>query len=364
MTTMNRPLALQRLAGIWLLALVFCLSSIAGFAEPFGVRYTLEGFLDKHDTIFVLHTEDGRVFELIIDAKDAKSLLGERVKLEGKAHRGDDIATIKVQKIAACPAPEQPVPPIEYADYQKPARLLSASDEQVVIQDVRWGIGQDPATTTLKARHTWENVTIRPEMLDDAYFVLKPFFPELIAAHSLFVFSFKPGGMTSASGEQAQALALTIEAYKKLGQSYGLIKCFKKNFDIVWNLTTWANYATLNVRYNTSKDKQLLFYPLKITREQKLALLRETIKQACVNRKGEYYHTTRNNCTNNLVMLLNSVLPAGLRTKLWTIPGMVYNFKATMPISVGKMLRKKGLIGEPLPAVTPKNFTTEIPVRK
>ena len=60
-------------------------------------------------------------------------------------------------------------------------------------------------------------------------------------------------------------------------------------------------------------------------------------------------------------MLLNRVLPESQRINLWWIPSMVYNLKATMPISVPKMLMKRGLLGEPLPEVNASNFKNVFP---
>ncbi|HMM61273.1 MAG TPA: DUF4105 domain-containing protein, partial [Candidatus Rifleibacterium sp.] len=83
-------------------------------------------------------------------------------------------------------------------------------------------------------------------------------------------------------------------------------------------------------------------------------LLLESVRQAGVNRSGEFYHTTRNNCTNNLLVLMNKVGDKKLR--FWTIPSMIYNVRATMPTMVPKYLQGKGLIGKELPAVTAENF--------
>ncbi|MBF0500848.1 MAG: DUF4105 domain-containing protein [Candidatus Riflebacteria bacterium] len=330
------------------------------YAEPYGVSYTLEGFIEKTEGVYVLTTEDGRVFSLIIDAKNADSLLEHRVKIDGKAHRGDEIDTIKVEKIVDCPAPENPILPEEHAYYQRPVTILETTPDSFKVKDVRWSICQDPATSTLLAKHEWETAVIKPELVENVYFTLKPFFPKFVAGHSMLVCTFKSGGFVTTTGKEAQALAVSIEAYKKVGQSYGLIKCMKKNFDIVWNLVTWANYATLNVKFNLNKDTSLYLYPVKLSQEQKVQLVREMVIQAGVNRQGEYYHTTRNNCTNNLVMLLNKVLPAERQIKLWTIPGMVYNFRATMPVLVVKKLTSLGLLGEALPVVDPTHFTTDI----
>ncbi len=341
---------------LWLMVLMLCGTL---HAEPWAVRYTLEGILTIQENVPTLRTEDGRVFTLIVDRDKAREMEGKTVHIEGKAHKADDVETIKVQDIKVIPDYEFPAPKVEHADYQKPATMLSQTADQIVIKDVRWGIQQDPATSTVKAKHEWETVTIKPDLVSKGYFVLKPFAPKFIAAHSLFVFTFKPGGMVSKTGKESKAIALTIEAYKKVGQTYGLIKTMKKVFDIVWNLTTWDNYMTLTTKFNTG-DTELFVYPMTLNREQTKALLMETLKQACVNRQGEYYHTIHNNCTNNLVILANRVLPKEKQIRLWAIPSMIYNYKATMPLSLGKKLRKKELIGDALPKITAQNMISDL----
>ena len=86
------------------------------------------------------------------------------------------------------------------------------------------------------------------------------------------------------------------------------------------------------------------------------ALISETILQATVNRQGEYYNTVTNNCTNNLIVLLNRVLPEVQRVNMWWLPSMVYNMQATTPVVVPKMLMKRGLLCEVLPEVNGSNF--------
>lgn len=345
---------------LWLALIMPCSLMLAPVqAEPWGVRYTLNGILTIQEGVPTLRTDDGRVFTLLVDRDQAKAMEGKTVQIEGKAHKSDDVDIIKVKEIKVIPDHEFPAPPVEHADYQKPAKILSQKADEIVIKDVRWGIQQDPATSTLKAKHEWETVTIKPDLVENGYFVVKPFAPKFLAAHTLFVFTFKPGGMVSKTGKESKAIALTIEAYKKVGQTYGLIKTMKKVFDIVWNLVTWENYMTLTTKFNTG-DTELFVYPMHLTREQIKALLVETIKQAGVNRQGEFYHTIHNNCTNNLVVLSNKVLPKEKQIRLWAIPSMIYNFKATMPLSLAKKLKKLDLIGEALPTITAKNMVTDL----
>jgi hypothetical protein len=354
---MNPLRRLRRFSVLGFLLLVLILPV---FSAPLAVHYAVKGILHIEKTGVCLHTDDGRVFHLIMDAQEAKSFDGQAVSVRGKVAKADEVENLKVKSIEAIPESQIVEPEVAREGYQRPARLLGTSGGKLTIDNVRWGISQDPSSSTPQAIHGWEKVTVDPAKVKKAYFAMKPFAPKFLAAHTLFVFSFEPGGCVSATGKESNSLGLTIEAFKKAGQTYGLVKTMKKVFDIVWILTTWDNYANLNVNFNKSSDTELIIYPMNLTPEQTRALLEETLKQACVNRQGEFYNTIRNNCTNNLIILLNHVLPAKQRIKLWKIPSLVYNYRATMPMSVAKMLIKKGFMGEALFTVNRSHFTGNI----
>jgi hypothetical protein len=329
-------------------------------AKPFAVHYALKGIVDLHKGTPYLHTADGRVFQLLMKADDARKLDGKAVGVNGKVGKSDDVEQVKVKKIAVLPDQNIEIPVVEHESYQRPAKIVQNLAGVVTVENIRWDIRQNEKSEKKTAIHAWETATINPEKVKSAYLLVKPFAPKFIAAHTLLAFSFEDGGVLSKTGKKSNNIVLTIEAYKKIGQSYGLIKTMKKEFDIVWILTNLKNYAELNVNYNESSDSEIMVYRLKLDAQQTKALLNETIKQTCVNRQGEYYHTIRNNCTNNLVILLNSVLSEENQVKLWRIPGIIYNHKATMPFSVLKTLKKKGLIGEPVRTISKTNFVTNL----
>ncbi len=333
-------------------------------AKPYAVNYNLSGVLTVEKGIVRLNTEDGRVYQLLMRERKARKFDDKIVTVQGKAGKSDDVETIKVKKITEISETELNKEEPAYEAYQVAPALVGENEGKLKVENVRWDISQDSTSKETKAVHGWETATIDPEKVVKAYFVLKPFAPKFIAAHSLFVFTFDAGGMVSESGKESKALALSIEAHKKIGQTYGLIKTMKKSFNIVWLLTTWENYANLNVNFNKSSDTEIMAYPMNLTQEQTKKLLTETVRQACVNRKGEYYHTIRNNCTNNLLILLNRVTPKEKQFKLWKIPSMLYNLKATMPLSVAKQIKKKGFISEPLPTISRSNFYTDLEAKR
>lgn len=331
-------------------------------AKPYAVNYKLSGTLSVVKGFVSLHTEDGREYQLLnVSKRKARKFADMMVTVEGKAGKADDVEIIKVKKISEVPESDLKLPLPEYEAYQKAPALISSYNGKMVIENVRWDISQDPTSKKKKALHSWETAKVDLEKVINGYFILKPFAPKFLAAHSLFVFTFEPGGMVTSEGKESKALALSIEAHKKIGQTYGLIKTMKKAFNIVWLLTTWENYSDLNVKFGKGAGSELFVYPIKLTREQVKKLLSETISQACVNREGEYYNTIRNNCTNNLSVLLNRVTEPEKHIKLWKIPGLIYNLKATMPLSLAKLLKKKGIIAaDPLRTISSKDYYTDI----
>jgi len=342
-----------------IIALVFLFSSFVAApvtAASYAVNYNVNGVLAVQKDIPCLYTADGRAFKLIMSLDKAKKLDGKTVKVQGKVAKADELDTMKVKKITEISPKEFEVPEAEHEAYQRPAKLVAENKGIFKVANVRWNIHQDPSTKDLKAIHTWETVTINPEKLLRAYMIVKPFAPKFLAAHTLLAFTFAPGGAVAGNGEETETIVLTIEAYKKIGQTYGLLKTMKKEFDIVWILATLRNYAGLNINFNADTDNALDVYPINFTLEQSKALLAETIRQACVNRKGEYYHTIRNNCTNNVVILLNSALPKERQVKLWAIPSFIYNPKATMPLSVIKTLKKKEILSDKAATINRETF--------
>jgi len=318
-----------------------------------NVPYTLEGILTLREDVVTLNTADGRVFALEMDRGKAKGLDGEHVRVEGLAKQADDLSTLQVKKISKTDpqAPELVLPP--FKSYQRPAKMISSTRDAIVMGDVRWS--SKPGPNGKSPRYFWENVTIRPELVDKIYFVKKPFPPEWIAAHSLMLFTFKPGGLVDSKGQNARGLCLTIEAYQRVGQNYSLQAGLKKTFKCVWMLTTWEDYLANACDLSNSK---LYCYRVKFDPAQNQALLRESLKQAAVNREGEYYHTITNNCTNTLVILINHVLEK--KIKLWLIPSLIYNMKATMPVWVPKFLIKKGILDQPLPEINKRNYFVDL----
>lgn len=316
-----------------------------------GSLYRINGIIDLLPESIVFTTEDCRVFKLDMSRKTAARHNGKTVQIDAMAKDSVSLDTLKVKKIRPFSKRIIIKDPKPYKNYQKPAKLVKANDSEIELKNVRWARmkEKDSAGDT---QFIWENVKIRPDLIDKVYFIKKPFAPEWIAAHCLMLYTFKKGGMIDQNGNESRGLVLTIEAYQRKDQKYSLKEGFKDVFGIIWILTTWENYASETCHYE--KSGKMVPYQVKFTHKQSKELLIETIKQSVVNRAGEFYHTTRNNCTNNLVVLLDGV--AKTKIKFWTIPSMIYNVRATMPVIVPKYLQKKGLLGKECQEVNKTNF--------
>lgn len=327
-------------------------ASSSGSSWGFGSQYTLEGILTVHEEAITLTTADGRSFVLLMSGREAARFHDKQVRIEGLVHQADDLTHLSVKKIVLTPSTTVTAAPAPFKQAQTPPSLVRAENDSFVVKNVRWGRDSRVTSDTHKL-YRFDVATIRPDKVKEVYFIKKPFPPEWIAAHSLFLFTFEPGGVVNEKGEEANGLVLTIEAYQRIDQSYSLVTGMKKQFGATWILATWQDYLEQSCRYG--KEKMIPYRSI-LTKEQKQKLVRETIALAVVNRSGEYYHTITNNCTNNLVLLYNRVVEKARQVKLWTIPSLIYNFRATMPVLVPGLLIKKKLLEKPLAEINHENW--------
>jgi len=322
--------------------------------KSWGVNYILKGVVSVTEAGPLLNTIDGRLFRLDLSARKAAKFDGKTVLVEAQAKQADDLALLKVAEISEYEPKASEVVPAPYQPRRRTATLLENKDGRLVMGNVRMSSSKVPAVDS----YEWTTMTIKPELIKNIYFIKKPFKPEIVAAHSFFVFTFEKGGLTDANGHEPMALALSIEGKTRVGQSFSPLTGLKRSFGINWSLSTWEEYAARTIH---EEKGHLVPYPVRLSHAEKAALLRESMLQAAVDREGEFYHTIKNNCTNNLLILLNRVLPEGRRIKLWTIPYMVYNVKATMPLMVITNLQKKGILGSEFTDINAATLNTVLP---
>ncbi len=322
--------------------------------KKYGVSYSLKGVIktEKNDVLF--YTKDGRIFKLDMDLKEAIKYENKSVEIYAKAIASDNLSLLKVKEIKEYnPAYEIILP--DFQNKRKPLSIISKRGGEYLLRNIRW----HPEKFEEK-NYQWLDFKVDVSKLKDVYFVKKPFTPEIIAAHSLLLFKFEKGGVVAADGKETDSIVLSIEAYLREGESYSLVQGMKDKFNIIWLFATWKDYSYRTILFDKDSHS-LILYPVKLTLEQKKEVLDYAINQAAVNRSGEYYNTITNNCTNNLVILMNKALPENKKIKLWEIPYLVYNIRATMPNLVTDYLESKGLLGPEVFRITSKNYTQGLP---
>ncbi|HBC76893.1 MAG: hypothetical protein A2008_03425 [Candidatus Wallbacteria bacterium GWC2_49_35] len=242
----------------------------------------------------------------------------------------------------------------EWNTKQRPAQLINKTDAGAYqIGNVRWGFQKSEDYSNLQP--FWRNAAIDVNKISDVLFIVKPFEPEWIAAHCLLIFKFSEP-IISDQNEKADGLVLSIEARLLKGQKYSLMQGNFGKFFIVYQLGTDADY----LQYSAIEKKRLIPYKLKLTHEQKVELLKNTIAESVKNRDGEKYNTINNSCTNNLFILLNTVLPKEQKFREWILKKVIYNVGISFPRTAGKLLKKHKVVEEELPIMTPGAPKTDI----
>jgi hypothetical protein len=318
-------------------------------SRKYGVSYRLNGVLTVAGENVLLNTADGRVFTLDMSLRKARRFDGQTVNIRAKAIAADDLDTLNVDEIELYNPAEHDIQLPPRQDKRRAAKVLAETKAGIEVENVRWLYDAEPSAD----KFDWATAKIRPELVKKVYFVKKPFPPEWLAAHSLFVFTFEDGGLTDANGNQASGLALTVEAFLREGEVYDLKTGLKDRFGVVWLLTTWEDYAARTALVDKAR---LVPYEVKLSKAQNAEMLKEALRLSSVNRDGEYYHTVTNNCTNNLLILMNRVLPEKQQIRMWTIPYLVYNGRATMPVVVPGYLQGKGRLGPELGTIDASNY--------
>jgi len=240
----------------------------------------------------------------------------------------------------------------EWIKRQRPLVLLERPGAyKYKVCNLRWGFDASSSERDL-AGPLWRCALIDASRVKDVYFVMKPFEPEWIAAHTLFVFEFdSPGAAVSMDGETTGALYFSIEPRLLCGQKYTVVNRYKGKFHNIYMLSTREDY----MRSTAMEMKTLFPYKLKLDATQKRDLLKNCIESAFLFRAHEKYDPLDNNCTDNLFLLLNSVLSDEKKICARFLPPKLFNCMLSLPYIALKILERSGLIAGAMPPEIPYN---------
>lgn len=235
--------------------------------------------------------------------------------------------------------------------------LLSVDENGYTLDNVRWDlITQDPQNVKVEdLKYEWRTALIRPDMINEIYYIVKPFFPKLLAGHGYMVYTFKPGGFVTCQNETAEGLVISYELFKEPGMALEDIDFVRKGrrdyYPVGSVISSWLPYAMVDCVIN---DKELIVYKLTLSDEQKRHFLDLSIREAVKDRSQEYYHTLKNSCVTFHVSVLNQLLPENRRIRQYR--GKVLNPAGFVPRLIGRAFGRRGLMKRMRSRLDRENF--------
>lgn len=158
----------------------------------------------------------------------------------------------------------------------------------------------------------WDDRSYDLDSLESVWFVLTPFSRLWRApAHSFVSFGFRgPHG--------PEYLAISVEARKEVGESYGLVTGLTRQFELMYVMGDERDVIGQRAIFG---GYDVYLYPIRTTKPKMRAMLVEMLARARdLADHPEFYNTATDNCTSNLVAHVNRItphrVPIGIKTVL------------------------------------------------
>lgn len=184
------------------------------------------------------------------------------------------------------------------------------------IRNFRW-------TSATAYTPAWDTRTYDLDQLASAWYVLVPFSDRWRGpAHGFVSFGFNDG----------QFLAVSVEARREAGESYGVVKGLFRRFELIYVLGDERDLIGRRAVYD---GNDVFLYPMRADHGTMRAVLLDMLARADqLKRHPEFYNTLTNNCTLNLVRHVNALSPG-------SIPA---NWRIALPGYSDEVIHRLGLI--------------------
>jgi hypothetical protein len=196
-------------------------------------------------------------------------------------------ATLEIP--AAVPALVETYPDLEQD--RKPARQISNAGGVRLLGGVRFE--RDPQANT----YAWRDLSVEDDKLEEVYFGYR----SGGTGHNFLLFTFKDGAKSD--GKTVRGFVAEVLPWKKKGEEFEPFTAgISGKYDLVWNVVSWDSFLESSI----VKSKLAVdVYPLKVSREEKLRLLDEAVKESTRDYAGEKYHTFFNSCSSNALKVFS-----------------------------------------------------------
>jgi hypothetical protein len=140
-------------------------------------------------------------------------------------------------------------------------------------------------------------------MLEDVKtidFIVVPFKETPVIAHTMLSFGLADG----------QHVVFSVEARLEQGEDYAMIPSATKQFELMWVVGTERDLIRLRTDV---RDVDVYLYPIKATPQQVQRVFLACIARVNeIARQPEFYDLITNNCTTNIVDMVNSLRPGSI----------------------------------------------------
>jgi hypothetical protein len=147
-------------------------------------------------------------------------------------------------------------------------------------------------------RHFDRDIAIQDVRTID--FIVVPFKETPLLAHTMLSFGFTDGTY----------LVFSVEARLQKGQSYAAVGGAMSQFELMYIVGTEQDLIRLRTRV---RDVDVYLYPIRATPAQVQKVFLSAVARVNeIARQPEFYDTITNNCTTNIVDLINEIKPGGI----------------------------------------------------
>lgn len=159
------------------------------------------------------------------------------------------------------------------------------------VRNFRW-------TSATDFTPAWEDRSYDLRQVATAWYVLVPFSQRWRGpAHAFVSFGFDDG----------RYLAISVEARREAGETYGVIKGLLRRFELIYIVGDERDLIGRRAVYDGS---DVYLYPIRASRDAVRQVFQGMLERTDrLHSSPEFYHTITNNCTLNLVRHVNQLVP-------------------------------------------------------
>jgi len=190
----------------------------------------------------------------------------------------------------------KPIYPSNDRDWTPAQAVLAYAEidgDRMTVHNVRNCDYRTPEDFTVE----YDDRTFDLRTAESVDFIMVPFSTIPGVGHTMLSFGFSDG----------RQLAVSVEIRKEKGESYGAMKGFFRQYEIIYVVADERDVIGLRANHWL---ENVYVYRTRATPEQSRALLTTVMQR--VNKlvdEPEFYHTLTNNCTTNIVRHINQLSP-------------------------------------------------------